>query len=48
MQQLMSRALSPVVAEIERESREHGSPGGVQGALALIAWHRRQQLEAAH
>ena len=47
MNAVMSRALAPLTEQIQRESLEHGSPGGVQGALALIAWHRRQQQGAA-
>ena len=46
MNQVMSRALAPLTEQIQRESLEHGSPGGVQGALALITWHRRQQQGA--
>lgn len=40
--QVVSHMLAPVASHIEQQAIEHGSPGGVQGALAIIAWHHRQ------
>jgi hypothetical protein len=39
---ILGRALQPVLRSVEASSRESGSVGGVQGALALIAWYRRR------
>lgn len=39
---LVSHALAPVADQIYQQAKDHQSPGGVQGALAIIAWHHRQ------
>ena len=34
--------LAPVADQIYQQAKDHQSPGGVQGALAIIARHHRQ------